>query len=99
MFSTVSRDEIERATPDVHPYFAKGFVAHTGDVWLSLRREDDTSGMTHYAVISPNGARRTEIVPAALDFVRPVVVGEYFYTVISDALGVDYVVRYRRSGR
>jgi hypothetical protein len=99
MFSTVSVDEIERATPNVYPYFSTGFVGNTGDVWLSLPRRENTaqpSGMTHYAVISSNGARRTELMPGGVHIVRPVVVGEYFYTVISDALGVHYLLRYRR---
>ena len=81
--------------PDVKPSLESIFTSAEGNVWVAI---PNLSGGTDYDVLSPAGSYLGTVTAGSLNvlaWLPPVVVGEMFLAVVTDELGVPYVVRAR----
>lgn len=79
--------------PDVKPAVRSLVTSAEGNLWV---RTSSPGGGITYDVLAPDGAYLGSTAPAALATVfwlRPVIRGDYYWTVVFDELDVPYVVR------
>ena len=79
--------------PDVKPAVRSLFTSAEGNLWVQT---SSPGGGVTYDILAPDGAYLGSTAPAALETVfwlRPVVRGDYYWTVVFDELDVPYVVR------
>ena len=79
--------------PDVKPAVLGLFTSAEGNLWV---RTSSPHGGVAYDVLASDGAYLGSTAPAPLETVfwlRPVVRGDYYWTVVFDELDVPYVVR------
>lgn len=84
--------------PDVKPAIANLFTSVEGNIWVRTPSADANSAEAAWDLFSPDGAyvgRVTSPELSPLPFLTPVVQGDAFWAVATDAFDVQYVVRAR----
>lgn len=81
--------------PDVKPSLETIFTSAEGNVWVGIPK---LSGGTDYDVLSSDGSYLGTVTTGTLDvldWLPPIVMGDTLLAVVTDELGVPYVVRAR----
>jgi len=89
----VETEEDWSRIPGVKPAVLGLVTSAEGNLWV---RTSSAGGGITYDVLAPDGAYLGSTAPAALEtlfWLRPVIRGDYYWTVVFDELDVPYVVR------
>lgn len=84
--------------PSVKPAFGAPFFDDRGYLWVRATRSGDEPAA--FDIFDPDGRYLGQVEePEAINFQRPLVVGDRLYAVVRDDLDIPYVMRARLVGR
>ena len=81
--------------PDVKPSILNLFTSAEGDIWVRIPSTGEEATWDVFSADGTYAGTATATALNALPFLPPIVRGAEFWAIVTDAFGVQYVVRAR----